>query len=109
MQIARASLSASSEETGEEAFEGDGKNPSLGQPMLSNDDRGVQADPVTSTPLGAGGSSEDEHVVVEKSAVMDEPDEITHAVRRDWMGTCGLRFTRSSRFVPLSLPWPLHF
>ena len=71
-------------ETGEEAFEGDGKNPSFGQPVLSDDDKGVQADPVTSTRLGVGGTSDDEHMVVERTAI-DEPDEITDAVRRHGM------------------------
>ena len=91
-------------ETREQAIEGDGKDPSLGQPVLSSDDRGVQADLVTSTHLGVG-STDDEHVVVERTAI-DEPDEITDAVRRYGMGTCGdsLRSTRSPRFVPLSLP-----
>ena len=90
MQIARASLSTSAVETREQAIEGDGKNPSLGQPVLSSDDRGVQADLVTSTHLGVGGT-DDEHVVVERTAI-DEPDEITDAVRRYGMGTCGDSF-----------------
>ena len=99
LQVARESMSTSSAETGEEAVEGGRKDPSLGQPVLSSDDRGLQADPVISTPLGAGSSSDDEHVVVEKSAVMDEPDAITHAVRRDWMGTCGGSFACSWQSV----------
>ena len=37
-----------------------GRDPSLGQRMLSNDDRGVQADPVVSSHLGVGGSSKDD-------------------------------------------------
>ena len=47
------------QKTGEEAFEGDGKDPSLGQPVLSSDEIGVQADPVTSTHLGVGGTDDE--------------------------------------------------
>ena len=111
LQIARASLSTSSAETREQAIEGDGKNPSLGQPVLSSDDRGVQADPVTSTHLGVGGT-DDEHVVVERTAI-DEPDEITDAVRRHGMGVCGGSFFFCAKHLVhvsyLCLSRPLHF
>ena len=50
--------------------------------MLSNDDRGVQADPVISTHLGVGGSSEDEHVIVKRTAI-DESNEIPDGAGND--------------------------
>ena len=79
LQIARQSLSPA--ETGEEQIGGDGKDPSLGQPVLSSDDKGTQADSTTSAHLVVGGSSEDEHVVVEQT--VDESER-----RRGWVGIC---------------------
>ena len=83
LQIARQSLSPA--ETGEEQIGGDGKDPSLGRPVLSSDDTGTQVDPTSSANLGVGGSSEDEHVIVEEP--VDENAEITHVARRGLVET----------------------
>ena len=98
LQIARKSLSPA--ETGEEQIGGDGKDPSLGRPVLSSDDTRTQVDPTISAYLGEGGSSEDERLVVEEP--VDENAEITHVARR------GLVETRR-RSVVVRLHLTCHF